>query len=191
VIGFLEGTVVLRRPEWCLIDVGGVGYKVSCSTTTMRSLPSEGRRARLFTYLYVREDALALYGFATESEQGLFEAALAVAGIGPKVALAICSAFTPEAFRHAVVAGDTGAIAAVPGIGKKTAQRMLLELKDKLDIDELAPEGPSALAQARFALENLGYSPAEVSDALAHIPHDSQKVEDVVRDALARLAATR
>ena len=190
-IGFLSGSLAGRTMDGCFLDVGGVGYRVACSSTTMRALPSEGEAMRLWTYLHVREDALTLFGFATESEQRSFEALISVAGVGPKVALAVCSALAPDAFRRALVTDDVEAIAAVPGIGKKTAQRIVLDLKEKLALPdlELAESGDDALRQARSALENLGYSPGEVRAALAELaPRPQQPVEEVVKDALKVLA---
>lgn len=190
-IGFLNGALAGRTPDGCFVDVGGVGYRVACSSTTMRSLPVEGERVRLWTHLHVREDALTLFGFATHNEQLSFEALLSVAGVGPKVALAVCSALAPDALRRALVTDDVEAIAAVPGIGKKTAQRIVLDLKEKLALPdlELVGSGTDALRQARSALENLGYSPAEVRAALAEIaPLPEQPLEEVVKDALKVLA---
>jgi Holliday junction DNA helicase RuvA len=175
VIGFVDGVLAGRFPGGCLIDVNGVGYRVACSSSTLARLPADGERVRLFTHTYVREDALALIGFVSEAEQRLFEALLGVTGVGVKVALALCSAFTP---------------AAVPGIGKKTAQRVVLELKEKLAVPDLqvVGDGSDALAQARLALEHLGYSPAEVRAALAELEvAPDQRVEDVVKSALRAL----
>jgi Holliday junction DNA helicase RuvA len=190
VIGFVDGVLAGRFPGGCLIDVNGVGYRVACSSSTLARLPADGERVRLFTHTYVREDALALIGFVSEAEQRLFEALLGVTGVGVKVALALCSAFTPDAFRRALATDDVGALAAVPGIGKKTAQRVVLELKEKLAVPDLqvVGDGSDALAQARLALEHLGYSPAEVRAALAELEvAPDQRVEDVVKSALRAL----
>ncbi|MGH2754115.1 MAG: Holliday junction branch migration protein RuvA [Actinomycetota bacterium] len=190
-IGFLEGKVAGRLADVCFLDVSGVGYKLSCSTNTLARLPAEGQRTRLWTHVHVREDALALFGFVSELEQRTFEALLGVAGVGPKVALQVCSAFTPESFRRALVTGDVDAISSVPGIGKKTAQRILLDLKERLDLPDLEVVGahPDAVAKARSALENLGYSPGEVRVALAEAAAaDDNGVEDVIKAALKVLA---
>ena len=190
-IGFLRGSMAGRTPDGCFVDVGGVGYRVSCSATTARMLPGDGEPCRLWTYTHVREDALVLFGFATESEQSIFEGLITVSGVGPKVALAVCSALAPDSLRRALVTGDVDALAAVPGIGKKTAQRILIDLKEKLALPdlEIAAADDDALVQARSALENLGYSPAEVRAALAEIGRDpAQPVADVVKDALKVLA---
>jgi holliday junction DNA helicase RuvA len=191
-IGFLEGLVAGRTADGCFLDVGGVGYRIACSGHTLSALPREGERTRLWTHTYVREEVLALYGFATESEQAMFLALLGVSGVGPKVALALCSAFTPEHFRRALVTDDVVGISSIPGIGKKTAQRILLDLKEKLDLPDLALVGsqPDTLAQARSALENLGYSPGEVRAALGEVaPEGEEGVEDVIKSALKVLAS--
>lgn len=189
-IGFLEGRLAARLSDGCLLEVNGVGYRLACSTTTLAVLPENGG-TRVWTHLHVREDALALYGFATETELRLFETLIGVSGIGPKVALQVCSAFTLDRFRRALVTDDVAAISAVPGIGKKTAQRMMVDLKDKLSLPDLevVRDRPNALTQARSALENLGYSPAEVRAALADVDAShNANVEDVVKLALRALA---
>jgi holliday junction DNA helicase RuvA len=187
VIGFLEGTVAGKTGDGCLLDVGGVGYKLTCSTTTMAALPGDGQRCRLWTHVHVREDVLALFGFESEGEQRMFEALLGVGSVGPKVAVQLCSAFTAESFRRALVAQDAASIASVPGIGKKTAERIVLELRDKLGSPELevASSSNDVVAKARSALENLGYSPGEVRVALARVEHlEGEGVEGIVRSAL-------
>jgi Holliday junction DNA helicase RuvA len=191
VIGFLAGTVAGRRTDGCFLDVNGVGYELHCSASTLASLPPDGRQARLWTHLHVREDALALYGFASETEQQMFEALIGVSGVGPKVALQMCSAFSVDAFRRALVTDDVAAISSVPGVGKKTAQRILLDLKEKLALPDLATVGsqPDTLAKARSALENLGYSPGEVRVALGEVDlTEEDGVEGVVKSALRVLA---
>ena len=190
-IGYLDGVLAAKSAESCIIDVHGVGYRVSCSTTTLAGLPAEGGRCKLFVHTHVREDTLALFAFATPAEQAMFEALIAVSGVGPKVALAVCSAFTPESFRRAVATDDAAAVSGVPGIGRKTAQRVILDLKEKLALPDLAVvgEGGDALVKARSALENLGYSAGEVRVALAEVaPGEEATVEDVIKSALKVLA---
>lgn len=190
-IGFLNGAVAGSSPEGCYLDVGGVGYKLSCSAATLANLPERGAMVRLWTHTYVREDSLALYGFATEAERWMFEALLGVAGVGPKVALQVCSAFSPESFRRALATDDIDAISSVPGIGKKTAGRMVLDLKEKLQLPDLevVGGGQDSLAEARSALQNLGYSPAEVRAALSGLaPREEDTVADVIKSALRVLA---
>jgi Holliday junction DNA helicase RuvA len=191
VIGFLSGTVAARSPDGCFIEVNGVGYRIACSATTIAALPADGKQIRLFTHLHVREDSLALFGFATEGEQRMFEALLGVSGVGPKVALQVCSAFAPDAFRRALATDDAAAIGSVPGVGKKTAQRILVDLKERLSIPDLqvVGEGRNPLTEARSALENLGYSPGEVRAALGEVqPSAEDDVEEVIKSALRVLA---
>lgn len=190
-IGFLSGEVAGRDGSGCFLDVGGVGYRLACSGSTLGALPADGERFRLWTHTYVREDSLALFGFATEAEKRVFESLLSVSGVGPKVALQLCSAFSPEAFRRALVTGDIDAISSVPGIGKKTAQRIVIDLKEKLELPDLELVGsiPDTLAKARSALENLGYSSGEVRAVLAEtVPSKEDSVESLVTKALKALA---
>ncbi len=189
-IGFLSGVLAGRTLDGCFLDVGGVGYRLICSATTLRALPAQGKPCRLFTHLHVREDVLAVYGFATEEEQRLFESLIGVSGVGPKVAIVVCSAFPPEAFERAVTGGDVAAISSVPGIGKKIASRIVLELKDRLAVAGAGAglNGDGALAEAHSALENLGYSAGEVRLVLSEIAAEGDApVEDLVKLSLARL----
>lgn len=189
-IGFLEGRVAVVTADGCYLDVSGVGYRVSCPTSTLGRLPEVGGNVRLFTHLHVREDALALFGFASDAERVMFEALLGVSGVGPKVALAVCSAFAPDAFRRALVTDDVEGLASVPGLGKKTASRIVLDLKEKLQLPDLEIVGvrPDTLAQARSALQNLGYSSSEVRVAMSRVEAHDASVEDIVKEALRVLA---
>lgn len=190
-IGFLDGKVVTPGLDGCYLDVNGVGYKLNCSATTLAALPPSGEKFRMWVHTHVREDALALFGFATETERSMFEALIGVSGVGPKVALAICSALSPEAFRKALVTDDVESLATVPGIGKKTAGRIVLDLKEKLQLPdlEIVGGGRDALGQARSALQNLGYSVPEIRSALGELqPADDDTVEAIVRSALKAMA---
>ena len=190
-IGFLRGRVAGRTDDGCFIDVGGVGYRLVCSMRTLAALPTEGEPVRLFTHTHVREDVLALFGFHSEAEQRTFELLIGVNGVGPKVALAVCSSFSPEDLRRALVTDDVASISSVPGIGKKTAQRIMLDLKERMSLPdlEIVGAGPETVSKARSALENLGYSAGEVRVALNELTvADDDRVEDVVRDALKALA---
>jgi Holliday junction DNA helicase RuvA len=185
VIASLEGKVLSRGPDRVVISVGGVGFEAHVSATTLRSLPPTGRTAHLLTQLHVRDDALTLFGFGDAEERILFGLLLGVTGVGPKVALAILSVLSPNAFRRAVVSGDADAITVVPGVGKKVAGRILLDLKDRLGAvgDEAVASGP--LAEVREALLALGLSAQEARDALAALPPNGDRpVEDLLRDAL-------
>lgn len=183
-IAFLEGTIAERASDRVVLDVGGIGYEVAVPTATLANLPRPGRRARLFTRLQVRDDAMVLYGFATADERAVFDSLVTVTGVGPKMALAVLSTLRPDALRRAVTTGDAAALTLVPGVGKKVAGRILLELKDRLGAGaEAAATG--ALAEVREALLALGLSAQEARDALAELGPDGERpAEEMLRDAL-------
>ena len=183
-IARLRGTPVARTAERLVLDVGGVGYALSVTPTALR-LAERGGEVTLETYLHVREDTLQLYGFAEPAERELFEHLLAVSGVGPKVALAIVSGSPPADLRRAIVLEDTARFEAIPGIGKKTAQRVVLELKEKLGSAAFAPE-PGRVG-ARDALVELGYSVTEAELALSRVD-SNLSVEEQVRQALREAA---
>jgi holliday junction DNA helicase RuvA len=184
VIAFLEGKVVDRSAGRVVVAVGGTGYEVLVPAQTLARLPSPGRMTKLFTRLQIRDEAMVLYGFATVDERSLFEHLVTVTGVGPKMALAVLSVLTPEAFRRAIASGDVTALTLVPGVGKKVAGRMILELKDRIGPGgDISPSGP--LAEVREALLALGLSAQEARDALTALPADGDRpVEDLLRDAL-------
>jgi Holliday junction DNA helicase RuvA len=189
VIGFLRGRLDSRRPGAVLVDVGGVGYEVAVSATTAAALGAPGAEVRLLTRLVVREDALALFGFADEVEMGLFDLLVGVSGVGPKTALAVLSTFDPQRLRRAVLDEDVAALTAVPGVGRKTAQRIVLELRDKLGgaAGQLPPAaGPAddAAAQAVAALMGLGFSAPEAHRAVAAVGEPGDDAAELVRRAL-------
>jgi holliday junction DNA helicase RuvA len=183
-IARLRGTPVARAGERLVLEVGGVGYALAVTPTASR-LAERGEEVTLETYLHVREDALQLYGFAEPAERELFEHLLAVSGVGPKVALAIVSGSPPAELRRAIALDDTARFEAIPGIGKKTAQRVVLELKEKLGAAVTTPE--SGHVGARDALVELGFSAVEAEGALARIDPDLP-VEEQVRQALREAA---
>jgi holliday junction DNA helicase RuvA len=178
----LRGKVVARRLDGVVLDVGGVGYLIQ---TTRRALSKsqDGGEVTLATYLHVREDALQLYGFAESAERELFELLLSVSGVGPKVALAILSSSTPAELRRAIALEDTTRFVAIPGIGRKTAQRVVLELKERLGPTEGVGEASGQELVARDALVELGYSVAEAERALAGTDPELAP-EERVRQAL-------
>jgi Holliday junction DNA helicase RuvA len=180
VISRLRGTVAARTGAGVVLDVGGVGYLVAA---TPRVSARVGEEATVETYLHVREDALQLYGFASADERELFELLLGVSGVGPKVALAIVSGSPPAELRRAIAREDTARFEAIPGIGRKTAQRVILELREKLG-DVISPAGPSL---ARDALVELGWSMLDAERALQSID-ESLSIEDQVRAALKQAA---
>jgi Holliday junction DNA helicase RuvA len=184
-IARLRGTPVGRSGDGLVLDVGGVGYLVHATPRALR-LAEAGAEATFETYMHVREDTLALYGFAEADERELFVHLLSVSGIGPKVALAIVSGSTPGELRRAIALDDTARFEAIPGIGKKTAQRVVLELKEKLGSGPIAPvaagEPPSEGAThivARDALVELGYSLVEAEAALARVDPELPAAERV------------
>jgi Holliday junction DNA helicase RuvA len=183
-ISRLRGTPVARTGERLVLDVGGVGYGLAVTPTASR-LAEHGGEVTLETYLHVREDALQLYGFAEPAERELFEHLLAVSGVGPKVALAIVSGSPTLELRRAIALEDTARFEAIPGIGKKTAQRVVLELKEKLGSVGVEPQ-PGRLG-ARDALVELGYSLTEAEQALAAVD-SGLPVEEQVRLALREAA---
>jgi Holliday junction DNA helicase RuvA len=183
-ISRLRGKLVARTGDKLVLEVGGVGYAVAVTPTASR-LAERGGEVTVETYLHVREDALQLYGFAEPAERELFEHLLAVSGIGPKVALAIVSGSPPADLRRAIALDDTARFEAIPGIGKKTAQRVVLELKEKLGSVAATPE--PGHVRARDALVELGYSVVEAEQALAGVDPDLP-VEEQVRRALREAA---
>jgi Holliday junction DNA helicase RuvA len=183
VIARLRGTVAARTAAGLVLDVGGVGYLVAA---TPRVTGRVGEEATVETYLHVREDALQLYGFASADERELFELLLGVSGVGPKVALAIVSGSTPVELRRAIAREDTARFEAIPGIGRKTAQRVVLELKEKIAVSAGADMASGAVL-ARDALVELGWSVIDAERALTGVD-ESLPIEEQVRAALKRAA---
>jgi Holliday junction DNA helicase RuvA len=182
-IAFLEGTVVEKTGGRAVISVGGVGYDVHVPASTLAKLPHAGTTASLHTRMVVRDDGITLFGFASADERELFDLLVTVTGVGPKVALSFLSVLSPDAIRRAVRAGDVAALTIVSGVGKKVAQRVVLDLKDKLGGDVVFVDGP--LSDVREALLSLGLSPQEASEAMAGLGADGERpVEDLLRDAL-------
>ena len=197
-IGYLKGTVTHLYNEHCFLDVQGVGYRVYVPASTRQQLAT-GAAVTLFTHFSVREDAMLLYGFLTAGEYELFQHLITITGIGPKVALGVLSAISPDEFRAAVGQKNAALLTRIPGIGKKTAERMILELKDKLGVaDEFTPaavkaglaaEVPQdARQEAIQALVSLGYSQGEVAAALQKVRADGQSAEEMIRLALREFA---
>jgi Holliday junction DNA helicase RuvA len=185
-IAFLQGEVVEKAVNRIVLDVGGVGYEVAVPTSVLAALPGTGRTARVHTRMVVREDAMTLYGFSSTDERELFDLLTGVTGIGPKVALAFLSALTPDALRRAIAAGDAAALTVVPGVGRKVAQRVVLDLRDKLGIETpIVIEGP--LVDVREALLSLGLSVQETTEAMRDLQPDAKPVEDLLREALQRV----
>lgn len=201
-IGSLRGTLLDRTASGeVLVEVGGVGYRVTCAATTVGSVGDLGAPVFLHVHTHVREDAIVLFGFATRDERACFEALLGAHGVGPSLALAILSAHSPGSLRRALATDDVDALTMVPGVGKKTAARLLIELKSRLDLDDDGPDlvavgsahgngTGSVRAEVRAALAGLGYGPDEVRDATRHLT-DEGTVEEQLRAALKQMAAAR
>lgn len=185
-IGSLTGKLQARQDDTIILNVGGVGFRVRVSANTAAGLGGIGSETQLFTHLRVREDELSLYGFATEEELRLFETLMTVSGVGPKVALSILAAAPIETLKLALAEGNVDALTAVPGIGKKTAQRLVLELKGKIDVTGLADVGEISPLDKDVidALINLGYSAAEATRAARAVSARAKTIEDRVRMAL-------
>ena len=186
-IALLSGTVAARRPGHVVLDCNGVGYQLAVSAQTLRGVPAIGGDVALHTHLIVRDDALQLFGFATEEERELFLMLLGVQSVGPKMALALLSGGPPRELLAALAAGDTGRLQAVPGIGKRTAERIIVELREKVGAslpDEAITitRADDPLSIAREGLIGLGYAPAE-ADALLDRA-DGERPEDLITSAL-------
>ena len=195
---YLNGTVAHIGPYLAVIDCGGVGYACRTTNHTISKL-NVGKVSKLYTHLYVREEIFELYGFASESELGCFRMLIGVSGVGPKAALAILSSNTPEGLALAIVSGNEKALTSAPGIGKKIAQRIILELKDKLAKGQLTSAGGESYAggitvipenkasEASAAMAVLGYSQSEIAVALKGIDLDGLSLENVIKQALKKM----
>lgn len=194
-IASVRGEVVVRRPDHVVIETAGVGYRLAVSANTLRAIPAAGQEAFLHTHLAMRDDAMSLFGFASEEERDLFLMLTSVSGIGPKVAQAILSGGTARELIRAIAAGDLDTFQAYPGVGRKTAQRIIVELRDKVGEAEdgdvpgaTLPGDEDPLVLARAGLVGLGYSPDEAARLLEGATGESP--EDLIASAL-RAGATR
>ena len=196
-IGSLTGTLAAKHPPRLLLEVGGVGYELEAPMSTFYSLPAVGDTVRLHTHLVVREDAHQLFGFASESERSLFRSLLKVTGVGAKVALAILSGISVEGFSRCVLDNDVGALTRVPGIGKKTAERLVVEMRDRVGSGAAVAAGEVPLApgetqtprdEACSALVALGYKPAEATRMLDAVKSEHTTSEALIREALRAVA---
>ena len=190
-IGFLRGTLVSKRPPQLTVDVGGVGYDLETPMSTFYRLPEAGEPLTLLTHLLVREDVHALYGFSTEAERALFRKLLKVSGVGARIALGILSGISAEGFRRCVLERDLITLTRIPGIGRKTAERLLVEMADSME--QLGGDEPGGAAaangaegEAHGALLALGYKPAEVTRMLAELDTAQLGAEELIREALKR-----
>jgi Holliday junction DNA helicase RuvA len=193
VIDFIEGMLAEKLEDGAVIDKGGVGLTLYLSTTTLQGLPPVGKKVRLCSYLHVKEDLLQLYGFRDRRERDIFLKLIAVTGIGPRAAVAVLSAYDADTFVRIVASEDLEAITAVSGVGKKSGQRIIMELKDKLAplVGEIGAavgqDGGDLAREARQALSGLGYSSSEIRRALEGYSDDEPRVENMIKYALKRL----
>lgn len=191
-IGFLRGRILRRQPPQLLIDVHGVGYELEAPMSTFYSLPAAGTEVMLYTHLVVRPDAQILFGFATEAERHLFRALIRVNNVGPRLALTILSGISAENFIRCVRDNDTVALTRLPGIGRKTAERLVVEMRDRLDKDAsgsiTATGSMSPRDEALSALVSLGYKPHEANRLLQAIQATDISSEEFIRRALQNAA---
>jgi holliday junction DNA helicase RuvA len=189
-IGSLHGRIASKTPPQLTVDVGGVGYELEAPLSTFFHLPPVGAEVRLLTHLVVREDAHVLYAFATEDERRLFRNLIRVSGVGPKIALALLSGISVAAFAECVQRGDIGALTRVPGVGRKTAERLIVEMRDRLAPLQAIPgarvaaPATSAESEAYDALVALGYRPAEAARLLKTVAPGTHSTEELIRRAL-------
>jgi Holliday junction DNA helicase RuvA len=190
-IGSLRGRITSKTPPQLTVEVGGIGYELEAPMSTFFHLPAVGEEVKLLTHFVVREDAQLLYGFATEDERRLFRNLLKVSGIGPKIGLALLSGISVEAFATCVMNQDVGALIRVPGIGRKTAERLLIEMKDRITPVDGTPAGAvvvqadaSPESEAFGALVALGYRPAEATRLLKSAGPGTHSTEELIRRAL-------
>ncbi|WP_275287616.1 Holliday junction branch migration protein RuvA [Halomonas elongata] len=201
-IGRLRGTLLEKQPPWLVVDVAGIGYELEASMTTLLALPGCGEEVSLYTHLSVRDDAHLLYGFAREQERSLFRALIKVNGIGPKLALAILSGMDEDAFIRCVMDDDIKALTRLPGVGKKTAERLVIEMRDRFPhwqggadvsaddagLGASAPAPKDPLADAEAALVSLGYKPSEATRMLSGLEKEGS-TEAMIKAALVRRMA--
>ena len=197
---YLSGVIAYKQTDYFVLDVQGVGYKIFSAAAMLARIPLQGDKAKIFTHMVVREDLIALYGFPTQEELSMFEMLLAVSGIGPKVASGIVASIEPTRFAMAVLSSDTALVSSVKGVGKKGAERIILELKDKLKGIDFREEGKSGIhlsggaqptgskyAEACSALVVLGYSAYESNQIVTRVFRDELAVEEILKLALKEL----
>ncbi len=192
-IGFLRGRLASKHPPQLVVDVGGVGYELEAPMSTFYGLPGVGAEVSLHTHLVVREDAHVLFGFGSERERGLFRELIKVSGVGPRIALAILSGVSVDEFHRCVEAEDVASLVRVPGIGRKTAERLVIEMRDRLKglgapvgggLTAAPGTASSPQAEAFSALVALGYKPAEVTRLLQKVDPAVTSTEEMIRHAL-------
>jgi holliday junction DNA helicase RuvA len=190
-IGFLRGKLVNKAPPWLQLDVGGVGYEIEAPMTTFYNLPVIGEEIKLHTHLVVREDAHILFGFHTEADRQMFRTLIKINGVGPKLALTILSGQSADEFYRSINSGDIQALVKLPGVGKKTAERLVIELRDKLTDSHTSGSTQTALPamanpsqEAISALCSLGYKPQDAAKMVQAVGTEGKSCEDIIRQAL-------
>ena len=192
-IGRITGKLVLKQPPLLLVDVGGVGYELEAPMSTFYKLPSVGEGVSLHTHLTVREDAHLLFAFGSSTEKGLFRELIKISGVGPKLALAILSGVSVEDFWETVRASDVVRLTKIPGVGRKTAERLVVEMRDKaggateaVGLSTAPAVGSAPLQEARAALATLGYKPAEIQRFTEAVHKEGMTTEQIIQEALKR-----
>lgn len=188
-IGRLRGVLVSSREAGIIIDVGGVGYEVAMTTRDLAALPGIGEEIVVHTHTHVREDEISIYGFAVESDRELFRILLTASGVGPKVGMAMLASMTAEEIIRAITSEDPDALTVTPGVGKRGAQKIVLELGTKLAGHEIEVVGRQSLGGVRDALEGLGYSTAEINSVVGDLD-PTEPIEAQIKTALQRLGKT-
>lgn len=196
---YINGIVAEKLPNLAIIDCGGVGFEINTSAYTISQLKS-GEKGKLYTHLYIREDCMDIYGFASKSEKHCFEMLIGVSGVGPKAAIAILSTGSPENLVMNIISGNEKALTAAPGVGKKIAQRIILELKDKLaketaeisfadvpSFNTVSASGNTKISDASAALTVLGYSSAEISAAIKQVDVENLSLEEIIKASLKQM----
>ena len=197
-IGFLRGTLIAKRPPWLTLDVGGVGYELEAPMSTFYRLPDKGQSLSLVTHLVVREDAHSLFGFFTEAERTLFRTLLKISNVGPRLALGVLSGMSVDGFYQCIRDKDLVSLTKIPGVGRKTADRLILEMADRLP-ESLGADAQSAALPARSAAEGeahgallaLGYKPGEIVRMLKDLDSVRLSTEEMIREALKRVHRER
>lgn len=195
-IGFLKGRLASKRPPSLTLEVGGVGYEIDAPMSTFYRLPEVGESITLVTHLLIREDAHVLYGFSTESERALFKNLLKVSGVGARTALAVLSGMSVEGFYDCIRGKDIVSLTRIPGVGRKTGERLLLEMADRLPAEILTfpggkPAATTPEGEAHDALVALGYKPAEIDKMLKDLDASKLTTEELIREALKRVHSKR
>lgn len=193
-IGSLTGTLAAKQPPWLMLDVGGVGYELEAPMSTFYELPAVGARLTLITHLVVREDAQLLYGFLSDAERVLFRELLKVSNIGPRIGLAVLSSMSVRGFQQCIQRRDLASLVRIPGVGRKTAERLIVEMTDRLPEDwldgsELQAAPAQAASEAESALLALGYRPNEVQRMLGSLDASGLSTEALIKEALRQVHA--